>query len=206
MLHQNLRVEGGKLQGRGRKPLPTDPAWPGSDGLGQARVGDPAGPPRRASWLAWGGVSVGDGQARWGAPGTLHLSLSPCPAECQRLCDAMALPTFSESLTLCVSAPCGTHNSPSHKGSQRREGAGLPGVPVPSCLRSSMSPWRPLEGLTPRGRICSCSSGRLLPKGRRRHGFGACLCLLLAGGPGQVVHLETLSFSLCKMGRWLQPL
>lgn len=26
------------------------------------------------------------------------------------------------------------------------------------------------------------------------------------GGPEQVVHLETLSFSLCKMGRWLQPL
>lgn len=75
----------------------------------------------------------------------------------------MPPPTFlvSQPLSPCVSVPHRTPNSPSQKGSQRREGPGVPGVPIPSCLTSSRGPWRPLRGLTPRMVTFSC--GPVLP-------------------------------------------
>ena len=101
------------------------------------------------------------------------MHLGPCISPrflarvCQRLRDSMSLPTFLYpwlSMNLSDSVPGGIHNSALHKGSQRRGRSGVPKVPIPSCIRSSMSPWGPLEGLIPRSRICSCGSGCLVPK------------------------------------------
>lgn len=63
--------------------------------------------------------------------GTLHLSLSPCLAECQRLHDSMALPTFSESLTLCLS-PVGPIIHPRTREAIGSRGLGSQEYPSPA--------------------------------------------------------------------------
>lgn len=136
------------------------------------------------------------------------------------ICGTVPPPTLlvSQPLSPCVSVPHHTPNSPSQKGSQRREGPGVPGVPIPSCLTSSRGPWRPLGGFTPRMVTFSC--GPVLPAadiytpqrtekavlGPGHTGLGLTSVFSQLGGLGQIVHLTALTVPFCQMGRQLQPL
>lgn len=83
-----------------------------------------------------------------------------------------------------------------------------------------MGPRRPLEGLKPRARACSCvpvlpAADTCTPRmmkdeeggaGARRCRCEVYFCLFLAWGLGQILHLMTLTFPFCQMRKQLQTL
>lgn len=160
----------GKDRGRGLS-APSPRIWPSFVLIGQGGTGLRIQARRTCSqgpcW--WGKGSMGDRQAPWGKAWDLaFLPISPClpgraPAPpwastvTQCLPSSPSVSLHLSNLSPCVSVPHCTPNSPSQKGNQGREEPGVPGVHIPSCLRSLMDPQRPLEDLILMARTCSCS-------------------------------------------------
>lgn len=226
MLHQNLGgLRGTSFCARGKgwvSSLPLGRAQPCVDGSGWDTVWDPSWTlPPPGSWLERG--QHGGWADTWGAPETLHFSsflLSPWQRSVPPWASAELLCIFPHPwfLNLCLPVSLSLVVPLIHP-QRMRGGRGLESQKYPSpAARSSMGPRRLLGSLTPRTGTFSC--GPVLPAvdtctPHRTEkevlepgdmGLGLTSVLSQLGGLGKIVHLATLTFPFCQIGRQLQPL